>query len=120
MRLNDKDISFLFDMYTYACEVDIFVQNISFYDYEKNKYSRWVVERLLITVGEAAKKISKETQSLFPSIPWKTIIGARNIIAHDYGDIINEKLYLISKNSIPELIKELDKIDELKYYIKIE
>jgi len=51
------------------------------------------------------------------SIPWKNIIGLRNKLAHDYGEILAERIWVISRNSIQELKDELEKIDEIKEYI---
>lgn len=36
----------------------------------------------LIVIGEAANKISEEFKEKFPAIPWSSIIGTRNIVAH--------------------------------------
>ena len=52
------------------------------------------------------------------NIPWGNIIGLRNKLAHDYGEILAERIWIISKKSIQELLKELKKIDELKQYIE--
>jgi len=41
----------------------------------------------------------------------------RNKLAHDYGEILAERIWAISKNSIQELLKELEKIEEIKEYI---
>jgi len=52
-------------------------------------------------------------------IPWKDIIGLRNVIAHEYGEIKIEKIWHVAKFDVPALLKELKKIKELKPYIKI-
>jgi uncharacterized protein with HEPN domain len=45
------------------------------------------------------------------------IIGLRNKLAHDYGEILAARIWQIAKKSIPELIIELEKIEDLKEYI---
>ncbi|NCC34445.1 MAG: DUF86 domain-containing protein [Chloroflexia bacterium] len=46
-------------------------------------------------VGEAFRQINEKTQGEFlkqyPEIPWRAVIGMRNILAHDYFDV-NEKV----------------------------
>jgi uncharacterized protein with HEPN domain len=42
-----------------------------------------VIRRLEI-IGEAAKSISADLQTLHPEIPWNKIIGMRNILIHEY------------------------------------
>ncbi|WP_148257332.1 HepT-like ribonuclease domain-containing protein [Treponema primitia] len=46
------------------------------------------------------------------------IIGLRNKLAHDYGEILAERIWNISKTSVPSLLIEIEKIEELKEYIK--
>ena len=41
-------------------------------------------------------------------IPWSKIIGLRNKIVHDYGEILTDRIWLIASKSIPELINLLN------------
>ena len=36
------------------------------------------------------------------NIPWKNIIGLRNKLTHDYGEILAERIWKISRTSIQE------------------
>jgi uncharacterized protein with HEPN domain len=40
-------------------------------------------------------------------IPWKEIIGQRNVLAHEYGEINQERIWLVASRRIPELIDPL-------------
>ena len=44
------------------------------------------------------------------AIPWKSLTGLRNILAHEYGEIVVERIWLIAKEKIPGLIDALSKI----------
>ena len=35
-------------------------------------------------IGEASNKLPKEFREKHPDVPWKSIIGLRNILIHDY------------------------------------
>jgi uncharacterized protein with HEPN domain len=117
MPLDENDLSFLIDIVDCILDINEFTQGIEFYKFEKDKMRKLAVERQLEIIGQAANKISKETQDIFENIPWGNIIGLRNKLAHDYGEILAERIWRISKNSIQELMKELGKIEELKEYI---
>ena len=45
-----------------------------------------VIRRLTI-IGEATKRLSTDFRAGHPEIPWKQMVGLRDIIVHEYGDI---------------------------------
>ena len=118
MRLNEKDLSYLIDIVDCIMDINEFTESIEFYQFEKDKMRKLAVERQLEIIGQAANKISIETQKIIENIPWKNIIGLRNKLAHDYGEILAERIWKISKNSIQELLDNLLKIEEINEYIK--
>lgn len=67
------------------------------------------MERNLEIIGEAARNVSENARSMFPDIPWRSVIGLRNIIAHEYGEILQEKVWGICTNRLPDLIKQLER-----------
>ena len=117
MPLNENDLSFLIDIVDCIIDINEFTKEIEFYEFEKDKMRKLAVERQLEIIGQAANKISKDTQNILENIPWPNIIGLRNKLAHDYGEILAERIWIISKNSVQELLKELEKIEEVKEYI---
>lgn len=40
-----------------------------------------------LRVTEEAGKLSERSQRLHPEIEWRGIIGMRNYLAHDYGNV---------------------------------
>ena len=117
MPLNENDLSFLIDIIDCIIDINEFTKGIEFHEFKKDKMRRLAVERQLEIIGQAANKISKETQDILENIPWGNIVGLRNKLAHDYGEILAERIWAISKSSVQELLKELEKIDEIKEYI---
>jgi uncharacterized protein with HEPN domain len=117
MPLNENDLSFFIDIIDCIFDINEFTNSIEYYQFEKDKMRRLAVERQLEVIGQAANKISIDIQNNLKNIPWKNIIGLRNKLAHDYGEILAERTWKISKDSIQGLLKELEKIDELKEYI---
>ena len=110
MQFNENDKSYLWDMLDASKDVLEFIKNMSYIDFENLKIVRFAVERQLLVVGEAAKHISEETKSKLPSIPWKAIIGLRNIIAHDYGEILTTNIWKVASLNIKELVLVLEEI----------
>lgn len=38
----------------------------------------------IVVIGEAAGRMTEETQALAPEVPWREVIAMRNIVAHEY------------------------------------
>ncbi|MBI4556430.1 MAG: DUF86 domain-containing protein [Candidatus Hydrogenedentes bacterium] len=62
------------------------------------------IERQIEVVGEAAKRISEEFKLCHPEIPWSPIIAQRNVLAHEYGEIKQDRMRLLASERIPALI----------------
>jgi uncharacterized protein with HEPN domain len=43
-----------------------------------------------------------------PEIPWSSIIAQRNVIAHQYEEIQQERIWSVVTSDIPTLIAQLD------------
>ena len=59
-------------------------------------------------LGEAASKISAELRDRYPSIPWRTIIGMRNFLIHEYIKINPRFLWETAQNDLPSLLESLE------------
>jgi uncharacterized protein with HEPN domain len=60
--------------------------------------------------------ISELTRQAHPEIPWRAIIGQRNVLAHDYGEILHEAIWAVATGRMSELIAALRAIlpDEIE------
>ncbi len=61
------------------------------------------VERLFEILGEAANRLPTEIQNQYSAIPWKNIIGMRNIIIHTYERVDVSTLWGAAKKDLPVL-----------------
>jgi uncharacterized protein with HEPN domain len=68
-----------------------------------------VIRRLEI-IGEAARRISEETKSTFPDLPWNDMINMRNVMIHEYDDVDLVIVWETIKNDLSPLIDTLEKI----------
>ena len=118
MPVNEKDLSNLIDIVDCIIDINEFTNSVEYYQFEKDKMRKLAVERQLEVIGQAANKVSTETQKMLEKIPWKNMIGLRNKLAHDYGEILAERIWKISKEPIQELFKELKNIKEINEYVK--
>ena len=64
----------------------------------------------LLQIGELANHLTKDFTAIYTSIPWKSIIGLRNIVAHEYGQLDTETVWATITDDIPELYEKFKKI----------
>jgi uncharacterized protein with HEPN domain len=107
MRPDDQDIALLWDMLQAARRIEQFMGSRTFQEYSTDELVQAAVERKLEIIGEAARKVSVEFQRQNPGIPWRGIISQRHFLAHEYGEVRQEKLWRVATVRIPELIAML-------------
>lgn len=65
----------------------------------------------LQVMGELVNAIDRKTNGelfkQFPSVPWRNIIGLRNIISHEYSNIDYDIIWSVITKNIPHLQKEV-------------
>ena len=68
----------------------------------------------LMAVGEEIKKLDKITDKAllagYPSIPWRSIMGIRDIIAHHYFEVDADRVFDVLRNNLPPLMAEIKKM----------
>jgi uncharacterized protein with HEPN domain len=60
--------------------------------------------RLIEIMGEAANHVSEETRARLSTIPWRNIVGMRNRVIHDYGNVNHDILWKTITEHIPILL----------------
>ena len=110
MRPEKRDRAYLWDMREFARESRKFVQRVSFARLERDSMRKLALERTLELLGEAARRVSEAAKREHPGVDWRALIGQRNVLAHDYGEIDHRLLYDNARQKIPFLLAELDRI----------
>ena len=59
-------------------------------------------------IGEAASKVSAETRTQLPRIPWPDVVGIRNRLIHAYFDVDYDRVWVTVTESLPELVAQLE------------
>jgi uncharacterized protein with HEPN domain len=71
---------------------------------------RYAVERQLLVIGEAAVHISPQFCKRHPEINWARLIELRNVLAHEYGETLTNRVWLAATDGLPEILKPLEKL----------
>jgi uncharacterized protein with HEPN domain len=108
MPPEDRDAAYLWDMLEAAREVEGMLQDCDEEAFLANRVLVRAIERGVEIIGEAARRVSPACADAHPEIPWRRIIGQRNILAHEYGQIDHELLYKTASEDIPALTARLE------------
>jgi uncharacterized protein with HEPN domain len=110
MRPEERDKAYLWDMLDAARAIRTFTDEIAYEQYIRDRKVQMACERALEIIGEAARKVSDVTKGSQPAIPWRAIIAQRNVLAHEYGEIRQDRIWAVVSTHIPVLIEHLEKI----------
>jgi uncharacterized protein with HEPN domain len=71
--------------------------------------------RAIEVIGEAASKLSADTRSATPSVPWWAIVAMRNRLIHAYFDIDRDILWKTVSEELPALLPLLRALGPVPY-----
>jgi len=108
MQAEKADPAYLWDMLDAARAVQQFVEGKTLSNFREDRMLRGAVERHMEIIGEAAGRVSREFRAKHPEIPWRGIIGQRNVLIHHYGEINQELVWRVAALHVPELIRMLE------------
>ncbi|MDZ7596221.1 MAG: DUF86 domain-containing protein [Thiobacillus sp.] len=87
-----------------------FIEGMGKDDFLVDKRTQQAVIMSLIIVGEAATKVMDqyaEFSAQHPEVPWRSMRGMRNHIAHGYFDINLDVVWETVQSALPELLERL-------------
>lgn len=90
--------------------IESFLKEISKESFFKDRLRQSAVIRQLEVIGEATKNIPDSFRKKYPEIPWKKIVGLRDIIIHTYFEIDLDITWEIIKKDLPLLKKQVQNI----------
>ena len=110
MKPAERDLAHLWDMLDAAKAIAGFVRGIDREAYRQNRMMQLAVERCLQAIGESPTRISDLLEAAHPEIPWAKIISQRNVLAHQYGAINQNRPWRVAIDDVPLLIEQLSRL----------
>lgn len=70
------------------------------------------VVRNLEIIGEAAKNVSRALRAAHPEVPWRSMTGMRDKIAHEYFGVDLRIVWMVVERELPKVKKRIAAILE--------
>ena len=84
-------------------QIETYLKGIDFAAFSANRMVFDAVVRQLEIIGEASNRIDEQFKKQYPDIPWRKVIGTRNMIIHEYFNIDKKVVWKTCQENIPEL-----------------
>lgn len=99
-----RDAGLLLQDIQEACEdIQTIIAGVEFAAFAASVEKVAAVERKIFVIGEAATRLPAAVRDDNPRVPWRLIIGMRNILAHAYWQIDRRVLWDAATRSVPDL-----------------
>ncbi len=108
--MEKDDLVYLGHMLDVARRLRAKVANVDRAAYDADEDLRLALAHLVQTLGEAARRVSPDTQARHPQLPWKAIIGMRHKIVHDYMMVDEDILWQVATRQIGPVAELLARI----------
>ena len=103
-----RQVAYLLDILKSVQAIQSYIAGHSQEAFLKDAKTQDAVLRRFLVAGEAAAHLTPETCAEFPGIPVHRIVGMRNRVVHDYGNVDFEIVWETIQGHLP-LHKELER-----------
>ncbi|MDK2954787.1 MAG: hypothetical protein PWQ57_283 [Desulfovibrionales bacterium] len=99
-------------MRDYSAKAHAFLADAAKQDFLADEKTQFAVFHCIEVIGEAAARLPQSFQNQHPDIPWRKVIGMRNILIHNYFGINAEMVWETVQKDLPQLINFLNLIEK--------
>ncbi len=84
-----------------------YLEGMSIEGFRTDRKTFDAVVRNIEVVGEAIKRVPESVTSKYPDIAWHKAAGMRDVLIHDYPDIVIDIVYATVKEHFPILREQM-------------
>lgn len=87
--------------------IEQYSEGLDFKKFSQDRMIQDSIIRRLEIIGEASNRVPPETKDRLSEVPWKKMLGMRNIIVHDYMGVDLDKVWEVVDKDITPLKKQI-------------
>jgi uncharacterized protein with HEPN domain len=106
----DRNKAYIQDILNAIQLCGIFIQSMTFEQFEKDLKTVSAVQHQILIIGEATKRLSTEFRNQHSNIPWKAMAGMRDILIHSYENADLGEIWKTIRDVMPKIAINLSKI----------
>jgi len=95
-----------------ACELPIRETGPRLTELRSDPVIQAATQRWIEIIGEAASRLSDQVRDANPDIPWRSMIGMRNVLVHGYFDLDPAVVEAVVGRDIPMIARRIAEILE--------
>ena len=108
------DQEFLSDIREALQRITAYVAGMTYESFVADPKTQDAVVRNLEILGEAAKNLSDELRAKYPTVPWRSMAGARDRLIHHYFGTNLDIVWQIATVELPQVALQLETIEDTK------
>ncbi len=102
-----RDMAYLRDIQASARLAISYLDGVGMESFLGDSRLQDAVIRRIEIIGEAARRVPKETRAAYPALPWREMIGMRNQVIHMYDGVDIDVVWRTVRDDFPALLETL-------------
>lgn len=103
MRERSRDKGRLEDILKSIGYVRQYAEGVTFEQFVSDTMRYFAIMKNVEIIGEAANMLTRTFRQLHPELPWRQIVGMRNVLVHGYAAVSDSQLWQTVTEDIPPL-----------------
>jgi uncharacterized protein with HEPN domain len=110
MQPEERDAAHLWNLLVASRRIQGFIAGVGLTEYIRHALLPSAVERQFEILGEETRKLSNTFREKHPEIPWRQMVGLRNILAHRYYAVDHQRLWNMMHDELPRILDQIERL----------